>query len=412
MLLMNKKTGQIYIVGMDGGIDSAVAAYLLKKQGHSPIGVAVTYHEDDGDFKELISPFLPDELDRIKQLCQILEIPFYATNASELYFEEVVEKTVSARLTGNSFVPNVGKVSVILKTLISKMTGLSAVKVSTGHYAKVLRNQTTGQLNVYVANDIAEDDSFYISSLSSEVLENIYFPLSELKEEEVLKISKLIPFDFKLDKKQRRLDRHNFMNSEGLAKFVEKYSATSLRKEGQVYNFFDGSTIGEHLGIHQFFRGQKKIPLKSKAQIDKELVVSRIVPANGMIFLDKESRLYFTHLYVSNFICDKNLNRSVPMIANIMLGARKQMHSCEVFFKNNGTLFIKLKEELKDFISRGAYIVLYNKIGVGARVIGGGIVRYSAFYDENEELAQYPKTKDQEDNEEDKNKQKKKDLGF
>ncbi len=409
---MNKKTGQIYIVGMDGGIDSAVAAYLLKKQGHSPIGVAVTFHEGDEDHKDLVGCFLPDNLDRIKQLCQILEIPFYATNASELYFEEVVEKVIGARLSGNSYIPSVGRVSVILKTLISKMGGLSAVKVSTGHYAKVLRNQTTGQLNVYVANDIGEDDSFYVSSLSGDILENVYFPLSELKEAEVLKISKLIPFDFQLDKKSRRLERNGFMNHEDLGKFVEKYTAPSIRKEGQVYNFYDGSNIGEHLGIHQFFKGQKKIPLKNKVQLDKELVVSRVVAANGMIFLDKESRLYFSHLYISNFVCDKNLNRSVPLVANIMLGARKQMHACEVFFKNNGTLFIKLAEKLTDTIARGSYVVLYNKIGVGARVIGGGVVRYPAFYDDNEELVTYPKTKEQEESDDDKNKQKKKDLGF
>lgn len=407
---MQNKLNQVIIVGMDGGIESSVTAYLLKKQGLSPIGVAVTYLDNDADFKDILSCFLPDQLEHIKQICQTLEIPFYATNASELFFKNVVENIISSRLTGNYYLPNVSRVNVILNTLHSKMKQLGATAIATGHYCKILKNQSTHQLSIYQANDQAEDDSYYISKSDPEILENLIFPLSDLKQNEVEKISKLIPFDFNMDKSKRRQERMVFMSHPRLSEFVEKYAAQTLRKEGQVFNHYDGSVIGDHLGIHQFFVGQKKVPLKSRAPIDKELVVTKVFPPNGIIFMDKEKTLKFSHAFIKKFMSEKDLNRSMPMNCFAMLGPRKEPIECTVNFKNNNNLFIDFHHEIEGQLVRGQHIVFYNKKGQGAKVLGCGVVHMAGYFDQNGEFLSLPKTKSEEEEEE--VVQKKKDLGF
>lgn len=409
---MQQKVNQTIIVGMDGGFESAVTAYLLKKQGLSPIGVSVTFHEADPEFSELTSAFRPDKLEKIQEICGILEIPFFATNASDSYFDNVVEGIVASRLTGNFYQPNIDRVKVITETLVSKMESLGASLVATGHYCKLLKNQKTGVITIHSANDVSEDDSYYLSGLDQNILSKLILPLSDLLQKEVEKLSKLIPFNFTFNKQERRQDRLNFMESEELKAFIEKYSAEKLRKEGQVINFYEGSVIGDHLGIHQFYLGQKKIPLKTKVQLDKELVVTKIFPSGGVVYLDKEPRVKFSHIYAKKLITDKNLNKSVPLNAYAMLHPRDEAHPCQIFFKNNNFVFVKFLESIDGFCPRGVKIVFYNKAGQSAKIYGSAIVHSSGFMNDDDVYVTMLKSKSQEEDNSDANKQKKKDLGF
>ncbi|EQC52287.1 tRNA methyltransferase [Bacteriovorax sp. DB6_IX] len=409
---MNLKTGDTIIVGMDGGIESTVAAYLLKKQGYNCVGITVVFHEEDvEDHGELLSAWLPDDLEHVKEICKVLEIPFYATNASDLYFDKVVDKVVSARLSGKSYEPMVDRTTVILDTLLSKREQLGASVVATGHYCKVLKNQTTGMLNLYRANDLEEDDSYYVSKLDTHLLGFLHFPLAELREQEVLKVASLIPTKFNLEKKERREKRLAFMQEEDLSQIVEKYSAPTLRKEGIVLNYFDSGTVGDHLGIHQFYLGQVKIPLKGKIPRDKDSEVLRIIPSTGTIYLEKTEKIKFDRAYLIDFNAEDNLNRSLPLSCYAMLGPRKEVLKCTIQFKNNGSVLIIFDKEVQGHLGRGQYVVLFNKKGIGARVIGGGQVRISGFLD-NGEFRTLPKNKDEEEELETEEKMKKKDLGF
>ncbi|OIQ15944.1 MAG: hypothetical protein BM556_16750 [Bacteriovorax sp. MedPE-SWde] len=409
---MDLKTGDTVIIGMDGGIDSTVAAYLLKKQGMNCIGVSVIFHEDDmDDFSELVSSWLPDDLEHVKEVCKVLEIPFYATNASDLYFDTVVDKITAARLSGQAYEPMIDRTSAVLNTLLSKRDALGAKVVATGHFCKILKNQTTGMLNLYRGNDLEEDDSYYLTKMDTKLLEYLHFPLAELREQEVLKVAALIPTKFNIDKEARRESRLNFMQNEGVKELVEKYSAPKLRREGIVLNYYDSGTVGDHEGIHQFFIGQNNVPIKGKVARDKESQVLRVVPSTGTVLMEKEERLKFSHAYLIQFNADENLNRSLPMNCYAMLGPRKEVIKCTLYFKNNGSVLVDFIDEIQGVLARGQYVVLYNKKGIGARVVGGGVVRISGYFDDGDFMT-LPKTKDQEEDLENQEKQKKKDLGF
>ena len=396
---------------MDGGIESAVAAYLLKKQGYNCIAISVIYLENDEEFTEMFKSFLPDDLERVKLICQALEIPFYATNASELFFDKVSKQIVSARLSANRYEPQVDRTAVIFSTLIQKAKSFNADVVATGHSCKILKNHNTGKLNLFAANDLSEDDSYYLSKLPYDLLSYIYLPLSDLKREEVLKVSKLIPVQFKLDKLSRREERLKIMEHEELYKYIHKHSAPSLRSDGLIMTNFDSSTLGDNVGLEHYFLGQGEFPIKNKPNLDKESVVSRIVTNQGMVYVEKRSKLFFNHCYLVKFSFEENLNRSLPMDAYAMTHPRAELKKCRLYFKSNRCISISFKEDVEGQLPRGGYVVVYNKAGSGGRVIGGGTVKYSGFFDEEGEYRTHPKTKDEEEKDIEE-KQKRKELGF
>lgn len=407
---MDIKQGQTIIIGMDGGIESAVAAYLLKKQGYQCIGISVVYLDNDEEFKPIFESFIPDDLEHIKSICRALEIPFYATNASEKFFYRVSKQIVSARLSGNRYEPQVDRTIVLLSTLIEKAKSFGSDVIATGHACKILKNHNTNMLNLYTTNDSREDDSYYLSKVPYEFLKHIYLPVSDLKKDEVLKISKLIPVEFRLDKEKRREDRLNIMKHEELYKYVHKHAAPSLRNDGLIMTYYDSSTLGDNEGIEKYFIGQPEFPIKNKPNLDKESVVSRIVPSQGMIYVDKRNKLFFNHCYLIKFSYEENLNRSLPIDAYAMISPRAELKKCKAYFKNNRCVSIYFKDDIEGLCPRGSYIVLYNKSGPGARVIGGGTVRYSGYFDDDT-YRTLPKTKDEEEKVIE-DKAKKKELGF
>jgi tRNA-uridine 2-sulfurtransferase len=408
---MELKQGDTVIIGMNGDVQSTVTAYLLKKQGFNCIGVTVTYLDQDKDFSEMLSCWLPDSLEHIKEICNALEIPFYATDANDLYKDYVVDNIVAARLGGELYVPQVDKNRVIIQALLNKRDKLGAKVVATGHGCKILKNQTTGSYSLYRGVDDQEDDSYYFCAISPELFQYLLFPLAELKFQEIEKISKLIPVEFKLDKVKRRNERLSFMFNPDLYKFVEKYSPESMRSEGTVYNYYDASSIGDHIGIHQFFIGQKEVPLKFGRPSDRDAEVLRVVAANGAVFMENPEKYSFTHCYLTRFTCDKDLNRSHHINVFVALNPRAELKSCKLYFKNNSTILLEFKEPINRHCFRGQFVAIYNKKGTGGKVIGGAFIRSSGFFDENEGYRTLHFTKEEEEQIEE-DIAKKNDLGF
>ena len=96
------------VVGMTGGVDSTVAAYLLKKQGLEPIGVTFNFYKEGDSHKseeECIGTCQSKNLLNIQEICEKLEIPFYGVNASHLFKERVLDRVLTARLGGTAFSP-------------------------------------------------------------------------------------------------------------------------------------------------------------------------------------------------------------------------------------------------------------------------------------------------------------------
>lgn len=275
------------VVGLSGGVDSSVAAYLLQKQGHNVVALFMRNWNDASVTLEDECPWIEDSNDAL-MVAQKLGIPFQVIDMSELYKEKIVDYMFAEYEKGRTPNPDVlcnreVKFDVFLKTALS----LGADKVATGHYARV--DSTTDEngkeiFHLLAGKDNNKDQSYFLCQLSQEQLSKSLFPIGELTKPEVREIAKEIGL-VTADKK----------DSQGLC-FIGKVSLPTFLqqqlepKEGEIVEIFedfaqfhqekpsfstkfkeleflsnkisyqksDGKVIGKHPGAHYFTIGQSK----------------------------------------------------------------------------------------------------------------------------------------------------------
>lgn len=389
----NKQKGTV-LIGMDGGLESTVAAYLLKKQGLNVIGLGIIFHEYD---YESFKIWNPGDLEKVKAMCDQLEIPFYGTNVSTLFYARVMEPVVSTKLAGESFEAIIAWNKVLIETLLEKSKQLNADFIATGHMAKVFKNQKSGIFSLLAPNDLESDETYGLSRLSQPELSKLIFPLSEIKNSEAVKIAKLLGVNFLKDNKKNKELRKNFFYSSDFVEIVEKFSPSTLRKEGTVINYNDESTMGEHNGVHLYHLNQSEVQIKGSTQVDKNLHVIKIYPGKQLVYLDYIEKHYYTHCRLMRFSHDPTMDLSKPIKCYVQVGPNQDKLPCLLFFKNNRTVVVEFETEIKGQCPRGGYQVFYNKKGIGGKVIGSGVVRHSGFFDDNGEFRTLPKSKIEEE---------------
>ena len=143
---MSLQKKQKILVAMTGRIDSTIAAYLLKKQGHDVIGIGIVFgrspseQEENKSKAEFVGVYQLNDVDSVKKICQQIDIPFYAVDATKKYQARITDQLVGARVGGLLFSPKVHCNKLIFETLIEKMEKLGADAIASGHYSKVIKN--------------------------------------------------------------------------------------------------------------------------------------------------------------------------------------------------------------------------------------------------------------------------------
>ena len=275
------------VVGLSGGVDSSVAAYLLKQQGHEVIGLFMRNWNDASVTLEDECPWVEDSNDALL-VAQKLGIPFQVIDMSELYKERIVDYMFSEYEKGRTPNPDIlcnreVKFDVFLQTALS----LGADKVATGHYARVSSFVDERGEEIYqllAGKDNNKDQSYFLCQLNQNQLSKALFPIGELTKPEVREIAREIGL-VTADKK----------DSQGLC-FIGKVSLPTflqqqlISKEGEIVEIFsdykefhkekpvfetkldelkylskkikyqkeDGKVIGKHQGAQFFTIGQSK----------------------------------------------------------------------------------------------------------------------------------------------------------
>lgn len=273
------------VVALSGGVDSSVAAYLLKKQGYDVIGLFMKNWHDE---KVTISdecPWLEDSNDAML-VANKLNIPFQTIDLSKEYKEKIVDYMFEEYSRGNTPNPDILcnreiKFDIFMNISLS----LGAEYVATGHYSSIKEDKSQGFSNyqLIAGKDKSKDQSYFLCQLNQDQLKRIIFPLGELKKSEVRKIAKennLITAEKKdsqglcfigkvslpeflqqrLSKKEGDVieisansDLYNSKNK--FLNQIEKLNTLSKRKN---YSKYDGKVIGKHNGAHFYTIGQRK----------------------------------------------------------------------------------------------------------------------------------------------------------
>lgn len=274
------------VVGLSGGVDSSVAAYLLQKQGHDVIGLFMRNWNDASVTLEDECPWIEDSNDALL-VAKKLGIPFQVIDMSELYKERIVDYMFLEYQMGRTPNPDVlcnreVKFDVFMKTALS----LGAEKVATGHYARVVTAEKDGGTvyRLLAGKDGNKDQSYFLCQLSQDQLSKALFPIGELTKPEVREIAREIGLAT-ADKKdsqglcfigkvslpqflQQQLEPKDgdiieiFNDFEGYQhstpKFENKQEELSYHSKPIAYKKSDGKVIGKHPGAHFYTVGQSK----------------------------------------------------------------------------------------------------------------------------------------------------------
>jgi|GEM_PF-2181941 len=399
------------IVGLGGGPDSLVAAYLLKKQGHQVIGVSILpmnvedkyfLRPRDPSIKEsfaaeekvndttYLERFLPNchipNLEKVKEQAENLEIPFYAVNASSQFRAEILERVKSAGITGHNYYPCTFCHCMLVHLLIEKAQGLKADYVATGHFAKIQVDTVKNTFSLCASNDPSFDQSNKLSRLKQEQLARLVLPLADMRREEVKKIAQSIRVNG-----QKTLVKKCFTAHPDMPDFIERVTPPSLRKAGQLMRFEDDILLGDHNGLHFHYIGQK-LEIATGAEDQGQKASSRS-GGEDMIVIDKNLKSgAITAAYRKNLrfnwfnLCNTNFHplldvtRSVKAFAFLPewdheTKSRKELAwKCTVHFKAADNVYVELENEQRLFLPPGTYVSLYDSAERNGRLLLGGEV--------------------------------------
>ena len=378
--MIEKPSKQTVLIAMTGGIESTVAAYLLKKQGYKCIGIGLQLFapgEDPGPFADV----MVSDLNKVKSICTYLDIPFYAVDASEIFADTVLDPVIGRILSGNTFEPMVFLNLVLMEILLQKAAKFNTNLIATGHYAKVLKNQKTGTFELMVANDLEHDQSYTLSRLGQKHLEHLMLPLSEIRKKEVEKIGELIKVEYL---SRPKTNVHHIMRDPRMIALVEARSSKDLRRSGTIYDYKEESSICEHIGIHRFYIGQKNIPSKQEFPIDPRKEVVSIIPFKGNIFIDYPDRLKYSHALVCRFIYAAHLDMTLPLSVYVKMSSDGPKIPCKLYFKNNDTCLVDFEEERPGILIAGQFFVFYSRALEKGKVIGSAIVEVGGIFADGE----------------------------
>ena len=391
------------VIGLSGGVDSSVAACLLKEQGYEVIGLFMkNWHDDTVTISEEC-PWLEDSNDALI-VAEKLGIPFQTIDLSAEYKERIVDYMFKEYEMGRTPNPDVLcnreiKFDVFLKIALQ----LGADYVATGHYCRKGISQNEDGTETYQllsGADDNKDQSYFLCQLSQEQLAKTLFPIGELEKPEVRKIAaknNLITADKKDSQglcfigKVRLPDflQQKLKPKKGVIvevpsnvpqlqkkppKFESKIDELVFYSEKPVYELSDGKVVGEHQGAHYFTKGQRK-GLAVGGTKEPLFVIDTDVDEN-IIYTGQGKNhpgLYRRALFVTDAELHwvrsdlaLNVNQEMQVMARIRY---RQALEKAVLYKVEGGLYVDF-EEKQSAITEGQFVAWY----LEDELVGSGVI--------------------------------------
>ena len=240
---------QRVVVGLSGGVDSAVSAYLLKQQGHEVIGIFMKNWEDDDDSEYCSSR--QDWLDAAS-VADVIGIDIEHVNFAAEYKDRVFAEFLREYEAGRTPNPDIlCNAEIKFKAFLDHAFALGAQKIATGHYARVRLNEATGKHELLKGLDPLKDQSYFLHRLNQAQLSKTLFPVGELPKTEVRRIAAQIGLP---NAKKKDSTGICFIGERPFRDFLNRYIA----KEPGPIKDPTGRTIGQHVGLSFYTLGQRQ----------------------------------------------------------------------------------------------------------------------------------------------------------
>ncbi len=265
---------------MSGGVDSSVAAALLKQQGHDVIGIMLRLWSEPGT-QESNRCCTPEAMAQARRVAAILDIPFYPLDARDVFHNQVVSYFVDGYAQGTTPNPCLACNKHVRWTfLLQQATNLGADHLATGHYARVKHDINNGSYELLRAVDSAKDQSYILHVLDQDRLAHALFPLGELTKSQVRQLAR----DFDLPVAERPDSQDLCFLANGDYHSFLKRHAPEVEQSGPIISS-NGNQLGQHAGIAFYTIGQRKgLGISSSEPLyvlDKNMNTNTLVVGTG-----------------------------------------------------------------------------------------------------------------------------------
>jgi len=350
------------IVGMSGGVDSSVAAYLLKKQGFDVIGVTMhIWQNDEEDNSENKGCCGFSAIDDARNAASEIGIPYYVFNMKKEFKKYVIDYFIDEYINGNTPNPCIAcNRYVKWEALLSKALGIGADYIATGHYARVVRYSPTGRYTLKTSETSLKDQTYALYSLTQNQLAHTLMPIGNYKKSDVRKIAEEIGLSV-----AHKPDSQDicFVKDNDYGNFIKN----SLNSEIKNGNFVDynGNILGIHKGISQYTIGQRK---GLGIAFGKPMYVCEIRPKTNEVVIGENEKLFKKDVIIKdfNFMAFEPKNGEYKALGKIRYSQKKS--PCTITIEGNSVKCVF--DEPQRAVTPGQAAVFYD----GEYIIGGGTI--------------------------------------
>ncbi len=351
------------VIGMSGGVDSSVAAIMLKKAGYNVIGLFMrnwdsTINNDYLGNPNLNNDICPQEEDYNDALavCNKINIPLHRVDFVKEYWDFVFTYFLDELKKGRTPNPDVMCNKYIKFDLfIKKAKELKADYIATGHYARLIDGKLAKAI------DKNKDQSYFLAYVNKDVFKDVLFPLGEITKPEVRKIAE--DYDL-ITAKKKDSTGICFIGERNFTKFLENYLPNM---PGDIIDIDSGKVLGKHIGLMYYTIGQRR-GLNIGGTKDRTFVVKKDLEKNILYVAmgDDNKYLFSTKAIVEDF---NFLTDSRPDNCYCKFRYRQEDIPVNVIYDKGNT--ITLKYAGSKAVTPGQFAVLYD----GEICLGGGIIK-------------------------------------
>jgi len=358
--------GRKIILGLSGGVDSAVAALLLKQQGANVQALHMTNWEDDDGYCTAATDFQDARL-----ICEQIDIPLHRVNFTRQYRNQVFKYFLDEYRVGRTPNPDVlCNREIKFGVFRDYSKRLAGELLATGHYARTKISDR--EVELWKAADETKDQSYFLSAVATDALADTLFPLGNLTKTDVRHIAH-----------NHGLAVHNKKDSTGICFIGERpfreFLSTYLPANPGPIRTQEGKEIGQHYGLMYYTLGQRQglgVGGRQDSSDEPWYVAGKILDENALIVVQGEHpMLYNTSMVVSNVNwigkTPIKLSRTKNLSCSVKIRYRQPDQTCLIKQIDSELLEVLFEKEQRA-IAPGQFAVFYD----GDRCLGGATIEY------------------------------------
>ena len=352
------------VVGMSGGVDSSVAAYLLKKQGYDVIGVTMQIWQDEDEFVQEQNGGCCglSAVDDARRVAERLDIPYYVMNFKQEFKKNVIDYFTAEYLRGRTPNPCIAcNRYVKWEALLERSIAIGADYIATGHYARI-GQLSNGRYAIKNSVTAAKDQTYALYNLTQEQLARTLMPVGGYRKEEIRAIAEEIGLTVAHKKDSMEIC---FIPDDDYAGFIESECKGNVPPAGN-FVLADGTVLGKHKGITHYTVGQRK---GLGLSLGYQAFVTEIRPETNEVVLGQSEDVFTTELRADhiNFMAHPDIVGEVELKAKIRYSHNGSI--CKVTRTGEDEIRCRFSEPVRA-VTPGQAVVLYD----GDYVAGGGTI--------------------------------------